>query len=131
MRRVNHTAIVVADMDEAIRRWQSLTGGELTSRRPAPAQGVEVAFIELGDTKVELIRPLSEDSGVARFLAKRGESLHHLALEVEDLQKVMARLGEAGVRFIDQTPRRSSHGQIAFLHPQSTGGVLIELVQRD
>ena len=131
MKRVDHIAIVVADMDEAIRRWQSLIGGELTSRQPAPEQGVEVAFIELGDTQVELIRPTTEDSGVARHLAKRGESLHHLALEVEDMQDEMARLGEAGVRFIDQTPRQGSHGQIAFLHPQSTAGVLIELVQRD
>jgi len=131
VRRIDHIAIVVADMDEAIRRWQSLTGGKLTSRQPAPEQGVEVAFIEVGDTQVELIRPTSDDSGVARFLARRGESLHHLALEVENMQEEMARLREAGVRFIDQTPRQGSHGQIAFLHPESTGGVLIELVQRD
>jgi methylmalonyl-CoA/ethylmalonyl-CoA epimerase len=95
-----------------------------------PDQGVVVAFLRLGDTLLELIQPSDARSGVARFLERRGEGLHHLAFEVEDLKAELARLGESGVELIDTAPRIGAHGHVAFVHPRSFG-VLIELVEHD
>lgn len=128
-RRIDHTAIVVADMDEAVSRWEALTGGRLTARLPAPDQEVEVAFIQVGGTQIELIRPISAGSGVARFLTKHGECLHHIAVRVDDIEAEIARLMGQGMEMIDARPRPGVHGRIAFVHPRSTGGVLLELVE--
>lgn len=129
IRRVDHTAIVVADMDEAIERWVGLLGATLRSRDIVPEQQVEVAFLALDDTDLELITPITPDSGVARFLSKRGESLHHVGVEVDDISQTMRDLKGNGVEMIEDSPRPSIHGDIAFIHPRSTGGVLVELVQ--
>ncbi|HEV3312132.1 MAG TPA: methylmalonyl-CoA epimerase [Chloroflexota bacterium] len=129
--RVDHTAIVVADMDSAIARWQTMTGARISTRQLVADQRVEIAMLELGDTNIELIRPIDDTSGVARFLRTRGESLHHIGLETEDIKASILELIEQGMRFIDSEPRHGAHGLIAFLHPRSTGGVLIELIQLD
>jgi methylmalonyl-CoA/ethylmalonyl-CoA epimerase len=127
--RVDHTAIVVRDLDEAMERYRALWGVEAADRGVVPGQHVEVAFLRLGDTQIELIRPTSGDSGVARFLERHGEGLHHVAITVPDLKAELARLEQQGVELIDRQPRAGLHGQVAFVHPKSTGGVLVELIE--
>jgi len=128
-RRIDHTAIVVADLDEALPRYRRLFGIEPGLRQAVPDQGVEIAFLPIGDTQLELVQPTSEDSGVARFLARRGEGLHHIAVEVEDIAAELDRLDAAGIPLIDRQPRRGVHGRIAFVRPEALGGVLLELVE--
>lgn len=127
--RLDHTAIVVRDIDEAIARYCRLLNAEAGDRETVPDQRVEVAFLNIGDTQLELIQPIDQDSGVARFLASQGEGLHHIALEVEDIRHELDRLDADGVKLIDRQPRQGFHGLIAFIHPRGTGGVLVELVQ--
>jgi methylmalonyl-CoA epimerase len=127
--RVDHTAIVVRDMDTALARYAHLYGLSPSQRATAQDQGVEVAFLPIGDTQLELIQPLDSTSGVARYLAKHGEGLHHIGILVQDIHQELQRLAEEGVELIDREPRRGIHGLIAFVHPRSSGGVLIELVQ--
>ena len=128
--QLHHVAIVVADLDEAMARYASLgfSGGE---RFTLPEQAVEVVTYHAGDGWIELICPTDPDGPIARFLAKRGEGMHHVAYAVPDLEAELARLAVAGVRLIDTAPRVGAHGwRIAFVHPESCGGVLTELVQR-
>jgi methylmalonyl-CoA epimerase len=129
--RIDHTAIAVRDLDEAIERYQRLYGVHGVERSQVLDQGVEVAFLALGDTKIELVSPLDDASGVARFLNKRGEGLHHIGITVDDLERELERLTRQGIELIDRTPRPGVHGRIAFCHPRGTGGVLVELVQHD
>ena len=127
--QLHHIAVVVADLDEAIARFRRLgfAGGD---RFTISEQSVEVATFHAGSGWIELIRPLDPDGPIARFLAKRGEGMHHVAYAVSDLEGVLAKLDEAGVRLIDTKPRTGAHGwRIAFIHPESCGGVLTELVQ--
>lgn len=129
MDRIDHTAVVVRDMDAAIGRWRDLTGGVLETREIVEHQRVEIAMLQVGDTRLELIRPFDSESGVARFLQKHGESLHHIAFQVGDIRRAMADLENEGYVPIDREPRAGAHGMIAFLHPRSTNGVLVELIQ--
>ena len=130
-RRIDHTAIVVRDMDEALARYAALFGLAPSLRRLIPDQRVEVAFLLLGDTELELIQPTDSTSGVARFLDQRGEGFHHIALAVDDIRRELKALEELGIQLIDREPRRGAHGAVAFLHPKATGGVLVELVERE
>ncbi len=127
--RVDHTAIVVADMDDALARYGRIWGLEPNIRTEIRDQRVEIAFLPVGDTQLELIRPLDADSGVARFLDRHGESLHHIGIAVDDVRAELEALSKDGVPLIDHQPRRGVHGLIAFVHPRGSGGVLIELVQ--
>src|SRR5579872_1213790 len=127
--RLNHTAIAVRDIAEAIDRFQRLLGGELTARQVVETQKVEVAFLDYGEDQLELISPTAADTGVAKFLARRGEGLHHVAFTVDDIRGEVARLRELGVPMIDEEPRPGAHGLVAFVHPDAFGGVLVELVQ--
>ncbi len=129
--RVDHTAIVVGDLDEAIDRYSRLYEVERVERTLVPGDGVEVAFLSLQDTSLELVCPLAGNTRLRAFLAEHGERLHHLAVEVQDIHAHMERLRADGVRLIDQEPRRGAHGTIAFVHPHGTGGVLLELVEHD
>jgi methylmalonyl-CoA epimerase len=129
--RVDHTAIVVADMDEAVPRWQAMVDGDVELRQPVSHQRVEIAMLRIGNTRLELVSPLDESSGVARFLERRGEGLHHIGLEVVDITDSIESAQLAGLSMIDDEPRRGVHGLIAFIHPRSTGGVLLELIQHD
>lgn len=131
LQRVDHTAIAVKDLDEALERYRRLLGVETYERVAVPQQGVEVAFLAMGDTSLELICPTEPGSGVARFLEQRGEGLHHIGVLVDDITAELDRLRRDGVELIDEEPRCGAHGSIAFLHPRGTGGVLIELVQHD
>lgn len=128
--RLDHTAVVVHDMEAALDRYRRLFGVEPSERTHVVDQQVEVAFLSFGDTQLELIRPLTKDSGVARYLESRGEGLHHVALLVDDIRTEMRRLSEEGADMVDRNPRRGAHGLIAFVHPRTTG-VLLELIERD
>ncbi|MFN8591520.1 MAG: methylmalonyl-CoA epimerase [Thermomicrobiales bacterium] len=127
--RLHHVAIVVADLDEAVARYERLGfgGGE---RFLLPEQAVEVVTFHSGDGWIELIAPTDPEGPIARYLAKRGEGLHHVAYAVPDLEAELGRLEAAGSRLIDASPRTGAHGwRIAFIHPESCGGVLTELVE--
>lgn len=128
--RIDHTAVVVADLNEALPRFTQLFGVEPSLRRQVPTQGVEVAFLPIGDTQLELIQPTSPESGVARFLTKHGEGLHHIAVLVDNIAAELDRLAAEGVPLIDREPRPGVHGRIAFVRPEALGGVLLELVEK-
>ena len=126
---LHHVAVVVANLDEAMARYQSLgfSGGE---RFVLAEQAVEVVTLRSGSGWIELIRPTDPDGPIARYLAKRGEGVHHVAYAVPDLMATLSELRAAGIRLIDATPRVGAHGwRIAFVHPESCAGVLTELVQ--
>lgn len=127
---LDHVAIAVDSLAKALPLFQSLTGGAGSDIERVEAQGVNVAFVGTGAARLELIEPLSAESGVGRFLARRGPGLHHIAYRVVDLGSTLDDLAARGVELIDREPRAGVHGhRIAFLHPRSTGGVLIELVE--
>ncbi len=128
--RINHIAIVVDDLDRSLAFWRDVLGLELTGRRDVPAEQSQVAFMPAGESEIELVKPTTEDSGLARFLARRGPGLHHLCLEVDDLQAVLERLKSKNVRLINEEARVTPEGRkYVFVHPESTGGVLLELYQ--
>jgi methylmalonyl-CoA/ethylmalonyl-CoA epimerase len=129
--RIDHTAIAVRDLDEALERYRRLIHAETSHRSLVADQRVEVAFLTIGDTELELIAPTDSESGVARFLDRRGEGLHHIGIQVDDIASELRRLEGEGVGLIDHLPRRGVHGMVAFVHPRATGGVLLELIQRD
>jgi methylmalonyl-CoA/ethylmalonyl-CoA epimerase len=127
---IDHVAIVVKDAEAAIALYTQTLGFGLVYREIIADQGVEAIGLRTGDAVIELLRPLSEDSPVARFRGDAESKLHHAAYRVADIAAELAKLKDAGIRLIDETPRRGAHGNtIAFLHPKSTAGVLIELCQ--
>lgn len=129
-RTLDHVGIAVQSLDEAIPLFESLTGAEGSGRERVESQGVEVVFLGSGAGKLELLAPTRDDSPVARFLAKRGPGTHHLCYRVPDLAAALESFRSEGYQLIDQEPRAGAHGhRVAFLHPRSTGGVLIELLQ--
>lgn len=128
---IDHVAIVVRDLDAALGLYTETLGFSVVYRETIADQGVEAVGLRSGDAVIELLRPLSEDSPIARYRGDAETRLHHTAYRVADLRAELARLKAAGVRLIDEEPRRGAHGnRIAFLHPKSTAGVLIELCQR-
>jgi methylmalonyl-CoA epimerase len=127
---LDHVAIVVKDLEATIRLYTLTLGFSQVYREIVADQGVEVVGLRTGDAIIELLRPLDDDSPIARYRGEAATKLHHTAYRVADLRAELARLRAAGVRLIDQEPRRGAHGNtVAFLHPASTGGVLIELCQ--
>jgi methylmalonyl-CoA epimerase len=127
---IHHIAIVVRDLDQALSFYQEALGLPLAERREVPAEGVEVAFLPTGEAELELLRPLSAESGVGRFLEKRGEGLHHVCLTVPDLEAAMARLEATGARVLSEEPLVNAHGRrYVFVHPKSAHGVLLELYE--
>jgi methylmalonyl-CoA/ethylmalonyl-CoA epimerase len=129
-REIDHIGVAVADLDAAIAVHRDTYGMPLVHRETIDEQGVDAALLDVGDSHVELLAPLGDDTPVGRFLAKRGPGLHHVAYRVDDVAAALEQLREAGVRLIDETPRTGIRGsQVAFLHPSASGGVLTELVQ--
>ena len=127
---IHHIAIAVHDLDAALAFYRDTLGLEMTERREVPEEGVEIAFLPSGDGEIELLRPLDESSGVARFLEKRGEGLHHICLVVADIDVAMERLQAAGARLLSGGPRVDVHGtRYVFVHPKSAHGVLLELYE--
>ncbi|MGH9907460.1 MAG: methylmalonyl-CoA epimerase [Pyrinomonadaceae bacterium] len=127
---IDHIGIATSQLKEATAVWRETLGLELHSTEEVVEQGVRVAMLPIGNTHIELLEPLSQDSPVGRFLQKRGPGLHHIAIRVDDIQAALERFKQKGARLIDETPRLGAGGcLIAFIHPASTNGVLLELVQ--
>ena len=128
--RVDHIGVAVEDLDAAIALHERDYGMVLVHREVIDEQGVEAVLLDVGEGHVELLRPLSEETPVGRFLAKRGPGLHHVAYQVDDVQATLTALRERGLQLIDEQPRTGIRGsRVAFLHPASSGGVLTEIVQ--
>ncbi len=126
---VHHVGVAVDDLDAAIARYEALFGARLEHRQRVEDQGVEAASLDVGGSRVELLAPTGPETPVGKFLAKRGPGMHHVAFEVEDVAAELDRLRADGVQLIDETPRRGLFGlQVAFVHPEATGGVLAEFV---
>ena len=128
--RIDHIGVAVEDLDAAIALYESAYAMQLVHRETVTEQGVEAVLLDVGENHVELLSPLGDDTPVGKFLGKRGPGLHHVAYQVPDIEAALARLKEAGLRLIDETPRTGIRGsRVAFLHPASSGGVLTEIVQ--
>jgi methylmalonyl-CoA/ethylmalonyl-CoA epimerase len=127
--KINHVAIVVADIDQALAFWRDSLGLRLEHVEDVPSQKARVAFLPVGDSEVELVQPTTDDSGTAKFLAERGGGMHHLCFEVDDIVARLEELKQQGVRLINETPLELPGRKMAFIHPKSTGGVLVELYQ--
>jgi methylmalonyl-CoA/ethylmalonyl-CoA epimerase len=128
--RIDHIGVAVEDLDAAAELYSSRFQMAEQHRETVEEQGVEAILFEVGEGHVELIAPLSEDTGVGKFIARNGPGLHHVAYACEDIDSALGAVRDAGLRLIDQEPRRGIRGsRVAFLHPRSTGGVLTELVE--
>ena len=128
--QINHVAVVVDDMEKALAFWRDGLGMDLHELRDVPAEKSQVAFLPLPGSEVELVLPTTEDSGIAKYLAKRGPGMHHICLEVDDIEGMLSQLKSKGVRLINEEPRTAFDGKrYAFIHPESTAGVLVELYQ--
>lgn len=130
MARINHLAIVVEDIPAALGFWRDALGLELGQVQRNDGEEVEIAFLPLGESEIELLAPINETSGVAKYLAKRGAGMHHLCLEVDDIEATMRRLTEHGAELLNDAPKVNEHGiKYCFVHPKSAFGVLVELYQ--
>jgi methylmalonyl-CoA/ethylmalonyl-CoA epimerase len=128
--RIHHVGVAVTDLDESIRLYRAALGAELVHRASNEKEGLEAAFLRVGDSELELMAALREDSPVGKFLAKRGPGLHHVAYGVTDIAEALAGARAAGLELIDTEPRMGMHGgRIAFVHPKSLNGVLTEFVE--
>ena len=130
VKQINHVAVVVDDMEKALGFWRDALGMDLHELRDVPAEKSEVAFLPLFGSEVELVRPTTDNSGIAKYLAKRGPGMHHICLEVDDIDEMLKQLQSKQIRLINEEPRIAADGKkYAFIHPESTGGVLVELYQ--
>ena len=128
--KIEHIGIATRGLDDALGFWRDALGLELQDVEEVAEQGVRVAMLPIGETRVELLEPTSEASPIAKFLEKRGAGIHHIAVRVDDIRVTLARLKEQGLRLIDEVPRRGAGGcLVAFIHPSSANGVLLELVE--
>lgn len=129
IKKINHVAIAVSDVDASLTFWRDALGLAVDHIEDVPSQKATVVFIPVGESEVELVRPISEDTGVAKFLAERGGGMHHLCFEVDDIQGMLEDLKAKGVRLINETPLELPGRKMAFIHPKSSGGVLVELYE--
>jgi methylmalonyl-CoA/ethylmalonyl-CoA epimerase len=128
--RIDHIGIAVNDLDAAVKLYGGSFDMAEQHRETVEEQGVEAILLEVGDGHIELIKPLSDDTGVAKFIARNGEGMHHVAYAVDDIDAALEKVRDAGLRLIDEQPRTGIRGsRVAFLHPKSTGGVLTEIVE--
>ena len=129
IKKINHVAIVVRDIDESLKFWESALGLQLHHVEDVPSQASKVAFIPVGESEIELVQPTTEDSGMAAYLEKRGEGMHHICIEVDDIEAKMQELKDAGVRLINDAPQVLPGRKMAFIHPKAASGVLVELYE--
>lgn len=131
--KIDHLGIATTGIAEALKFWQDALGLESVHTEVVEDQKVRIAMLPLGESRIELLEPIAEDSPISKFLEKRGGGgIHHIAIEVDDIGSSLARLKAHGIRLIDETPRRGAEGcLVAFVHPASANGVLLELVQKD
>lgn len=129
--KIDHIGIATNTLAESLAVWRDVVGLEVDSSEEVHEQGVRIAMLPLGEIHIELLEPLTQDSPVGKYLNKRGPGIHHLAIEVEDIRATLAKLAAKGARLIDKEPRTGARGcLVAFIHPSSTNGVLLELVER-
>ena len=129
--KIDHIGIATRGIDEAAKFYRDVLGLEVAETEEVPEQKVRVAMLPIGESRIELLEATSDDSPISRFLEKRGPGIHHIAVRVDDIQAALTDLKQKGARLIDQEPRRGAGGcLVAFVHPSSTGGVLLELVQK-
>ena len=127
--RVHHVALIVASIDDALGFWRDTLGLQLETVMDIPTDRVRIAFLGVGESRIELVEPTDDTTGVARFLASKGQGFHHVCFEVPDLADTLRGLAAAGIELIDTAPRRGAEGPVAFLHPRSGQGVLVELIE--
>lgn len=131
VRKIDHIAIAVRSIDEALPFYRDRLGIEPTMIKDVPAEGVRIAFLPIGDTEIELLEPLGPETTVAKFIEKRGPGLHHICFDVEDIAGALTELKGSGVPLIDTEPKQGAVAKVGFLHPKASGGVLIELSERE
>lgn len=129
IKKINHVAIAVAEIEQALVFWRDTLGLDLHHIEDVPSQKSIVAFMPVGESEVELVKPTAEDTGVAKFIAERGGGIHHLCFEVDDIEEMLAALKSKGIRLINEHPLELPGRKMAFIHPKSTGGVLVELYE--
>jgi methylmalonyl-CoA/ethylmalonyl-CoA epimerase len=129
IQKIHHIGIVVRNLEEALTFYRDILGLRVHKEDVIQDQGVKAALLPLGDSEIELLEPIVPDTGIARFLERRGEGLHHLCFQTEDIEGELARLKAKNVELIDQQPRRGLAGMICFLHPRAIRGTLVELAQ--
>ena len=130
IKAINHVAVVVEDMEKSLLFWRDALGIQLHELSDVPVEKSQVAFLPVAGAEVELVMPTTDDSGIAKYLVKRGPGMHHICLEVDDIEGMMSQLKEKKIRLINEEPRTAADGKkYAFIHPESTGGVLVELYQ--
>jgi methylmalonyl-CoA/ethylmalonyl-CoA epimerase len=130
VKKINHIAILVDDLDATISFWQDALGLKLTHTEDVPGEQAIIAFLPTGDSEIELVQPTTEDSGLARYLSKRGPGMHHICLEVDDIDGMLAQLKAKGIQLINDEPKVGTDGRkYAFVHPKSAHGVMVELYE--
>ena len=128
--KIDHIGIAVRSLAEAIKVYEDAIGLTVSGYDQVDDQGVRVAMLDIGESRLELLEPTGPDSPIEKFMTRRGEGIHHIALRVDNIEEALAKLKTSGVRLVDQVPRRGAHNtRIAFIHPSSTHGVLLELVE--
>ena len=131
IKKINHIGVAVKDLNEAMKFYEENLGLEIEGTEEVKEQKVKVAFIPVGESRIELLQSTDPNGPVARFIEKRGEGIHHIALEVDHIEEFLQKLKEKGVQLVDEKPRIGAHKmKIAFLHPRSTKGVLLELCEK-
>lgn len=131
IKRIDHVAVVVNNLDQALAVYRDALGMPVSAIKTIPEQDVKIGFLPSGDSEIELLEPIKPESGIAQYLAKRGEGLHHICLEVDDIEATLAELQAKGAQLIDRVPKQGAYGRVAFIHPKGAHGVLIELLERD
>ena len=128
--KIEHIGIAVADMEQAVKTYEQLLQTPCYKKEQVASEGVETAFFQLADSKIELLEAMNEDSPIAKFIQKKGEGIHHIAFEVEDIEAEMKRLSALGFQVLNEQPKRGADNKlVCFLHPKSAHGVLVELCQ--
>jgi methylmalonyl-CoA epimerase len=130
LKGISHIGIAVRNLDEAIKVYTEALGAKLEGIHRAPEAGMGAAMLSVGGDKLELMEPIGTEGPIAKFLESRGEGIHHICIEVDDIDKVLKSLSAKGVRLIDKEARKGLEGRIAFIHPKAMNGVLIELVEK-
>jgi methylmalonyl-CoA/ethylmalonyl-CoA epimerase len=129
LKKIHHVGVVVPNLEQAMSFWRDLLGLGLTKSQTVQDQGVKAALLQVGESEIELLEPLSPDNGVGKFLARRGGGLHHVCFETENVERELEGAKAKGIQLIDQKPRAGLAGMICFLHPKATRGVLVEFAQ--
>jgi methylmalonyl-CoA/ethylmalonyl-CoA epimerase len=128
-KKIDHVAVVVEDIDAALTFWRDTLGLTLDHVEDVPSQASKVAFLPIGESEIELVQPTVSDTGLAKYLEKRGEGMHHLCIETDDIEGILSDLKEKGVRLINEEPLTLPGRKMAFIHPKASNGVLIELYE--